>query len=165
MRLGQMKVLLCVTVGLVAVGSMGARTNPHWVGSWAASQQVPETANLLDPELMRDATLRQIVHLSVGGSQLRVRVSNAFGTQALRLTAVHVARPVSAAEGAIDAASDTAVMFDGAPGVMIPAGSEYVSDAVTFSAAPLSSLAISIHYGEPPVGETGHPGSRATSYV
>ena len=40
----------------------------HWVGSWAASQQVPEAANLLDPELMRDATLREVVHLSVGGS-------------------------------------------------------------------------------------------------
>ncbi len=137
----------------------------HWVGSWAASQQVPETANFLDSELMSDATLRQIVHLSVGGAQLRVRVSNAFGTQPLHLTAVHVARPVSAGEGTIDPASDTAVLFGGGPDVTIPAGAEYVSDAVTFSAAPLSSVAISIHYDEPPVGETGHPGSRATSYV
>ena len=65
-----------------------------WVGSLAASQQVPETQNLLDPEMLRDATLRQIVHLTVGGGQLRVRVSNAFGTAPLHLTAVHVARPV-----------------------------------------------------------------------
>jgi lysophospholipase L1-like esterase len=165
MHLGQLKVLICAMAGLVAVGSMGAQTKPHWVGSWAASQQVPETANLLDSELMRDATLRQVVHLSVGGTQLRVRVSNAFGTQPLHLTAVHVARSVSAASAEIDTTSDTAVMFDGAPDVMIPAGAEYVSDAVTFSVAPLSSLAISIHYDEPPVGETGHPGSRATSYV
>ncbi len=43
---------------------------------------------------MRDATLRQIVHLSVGGDRLRVRMSNAFGTAPLHLTAVHVARPV-----------------------------------------------------------------------
>ena len=165
MHLGQLKVLICAMAGLVAVGSLGAQTKPHWVGSWAASQQVPETANLLDSELMRDATLRQVVHLSVGGTQLRVRVSNAFGTQPLHLTAVHVARSVSAASAEIDTTSDTAVMFDGAPDVMIPAGAEYVSDAVTFSVAPLSSLAISIHYDEPPVGETGHPGSRATSYV
>jgi lysophospholipase L1-like esterase len=137
----------------------------HWVGSWAASQQVPEAGNLLDPELMRDATLREVVHLSIGGTQIRVRVSNAFGTQPLHLTAVHVARPVSAAGAAIEAGSDTAVMFNGAPDVTIPAGAEYVSDPVTFSAAALSSLAISIHYDEPPVGETGHPGSRATSYV
>jgi len=148
-----------------AAGSADAQKSTHWVGSWAASQQVPEAANLLDTELMRDATLRQVVHLTVGGSQIRVRVSNAFGTQPLHLTAVHVARPVSAAGAAIDAGSDTAVMFNGAADVTIPAGAEYVSDSVTFFAAPLSSLAISIHYDEPPKGETGHPGSRATSYV
>jgi lysophospholipase L1-like esterase len=164
MYLGQMKVLICVMV-LGGVRQSGAQPAEHWVGSWATSQQIPEAANLLDPELIRDGTLREIVHLSVGGTQLRVRVSNAFGTQPLHLTAVHVARPVSAAESAIDAVSDTAVMFGGAPDVMIPAGAEYVSDAVTFSAPALSSVAISIHYDEPPVGETGHPGSRATSYV
>src|SRR5271170_44028 len=133
--------------------------------SWAASQQVPETANLLDPELMRDGTLRQIVHLSVGGGELRVRLSNAFGTAPLHLTAVHVAKPVSPAGAAIDAASDKALTFGGDADVTIPAGAEYVSDPVTFSAPALSDLAITIHYDEPPTGETGHPGSRATSYV
>jgi lysophospholipase L1-like esterase len=166
--LKRIALLYVALAAFFALGSAGAqKSGPavHWVGSWAASQQVPEAANLLDPELMRDATLREVVHLSVGGAQLRVRVSNAFGTQPLHLTAVHVARPVSAAGAAIDPASDTAVMFNGAADVTIPAGAEYVSDAVTFSAAALSSLAISIHYDEPPMGETGHPGSRATSYV
>jgi lysophospholipase L1-like esterase len=163
-----MAVVFGVAVWLLTSGVVWAQVangKLHWVGSWAASQQIPETQNLLDAELLRDATLRQIVHLSVGGSQLRVRVSNAFGTAPLHLTAVHVARPVSAAGAAIDATSDMAVMFDGAPDVMIPAGAEYVSDLVTFGASPLSSLAITIHYDEPPRGETGHPGSRATSYV
>ena len=153
--------LLLSPIGRANAQSLAA----HWVGSWASSQQTPETGNLLDPELMRDATLRQIVPLSVGGSQLRVRVSNAFGTAPLHLTAVHVARPVSAPGGAIDSASDTTVMFDGMPDVSVPAGAEYVSDPVTFSVAGLSSLAISIHYDQSPTGETGHPGSRATSYV
>jgi lysophospholipase L1-like esterase len=167
-RLGAKKVVVSCWVALFVstIGNANAQSAAvHWVGSWAASQQIPETGNLLDPELMRDGTLRQIVHLSVGGSQLRVRVSNAFGTQPLHLTTVHVARPVSTAGAAIDAGSDTAVMFNGAADLTIPAGAEYVSDPVTFSAAPLSSLAISIHFDQPPVGETGHPGSRATSYV
>jgi len=56
-------------------------------------------------------------------------------------------------------------MFNGTADVTVPAGADYVSDPVTFSAAALSSLAISIHFDQPPVGETGHPGSRATSYV
>ena len=154
----------CLLISRVAWGQ-GTNDKLHWVGSWAASQQVPETQNSLDPQLLHDATLRQIVHLSIGGSQLRVRVSNAFGTQPLHLTAVHVARPVSAAGAPIEGGSDTPVMFSGSPDVMIPAGAEYLSDAVAFPVAALSSLAISIHFDQPPTGETGHPGSRATSYV
>jgi lysophospholipase L1-like esterase len=100
----------------------------------------------------------------VGGGRLRVRMSNAFGTAPLHLTAVHVARPVSASSATIDAGSDTAVTFHGAPDVTIPAGAEYLSDTVEFPVAALSNLAITFHIEQPPKGETGHPGSRATSY-
>jgi lysophospholipase L1-like esterase len=165
MGLVSMRVLLCLSMVLVATGQIKAQATLHWVGSWAASQQVPEPQNSVDSELLRDATLRQIVHLTVGGSQLRVRVSNAFGTEPLHLMAVHVARPVSAASGAIDAASDTAVTFSGARDVTVPAGAEYLSDAVAFPVAALCNLAISIHFDQPPTGETGHPGSRTTSYL
>jgi lysophospholipase L1-like esterase len=141
----------------------------HWVGSWAASQQVPEPANALAGEDLRDATVRQIVHLSVGGASLRVHLSNAFGTAPLRFTAVHVARPVAptgaAASAVIDPATDRAVTFAGSGEVIVPAGAEFISDPVALPVAALSDLAISFHLEEPPVQETGHPGSRATSYV
>ena len=167
LRSGKVAVVGGMVLGLLAVVRAEAQNTGsalHWVGSWAASQQVPEPQNQVDPEMLSDATLRQIVHLTTGGGQLRVHVSNVFGTKPLHLTAVHVARPVSPAGAEIDAASDTAVMFHGAADVTIPAGADYLSDPVTFSAPPLSNLAISIHYDQPPTGETGHPGSRATSY-
>jgi lysophospholipase L1-like esterase len=157
-----------VVVWLLSVGRIEAQKNApavHWVGSWAASQQVPETQNRLDTEVMRDATLRQIVHLSVGGDRLRVRVSNAFGTAPLHVTTVHVARPISAASAAIDPGSDTALTFHGVPDVTIPAGAEYMSDAAAFPVSAPSDLAITFHLDQPTTGETGHPGSRATSYV
>ena len=100
MRVLSVKALLCAAMAFVVTGQVKAQTKVNWVGSWAASQQVPETQNLVDVEMLRDATLRQVVHLTVGGSQLRVRLSNAFGTQPLHLTAVHVARPAAAAGGA-----------------------------------------------------------------
>jgi lysophospholipase L1-like esterase len=56
-------------------------------------------------------------------------------------------------------------MFHGEADVTIPAGAEYLSDAVEFPVAALSNLAITFHMDQPPVGETGHPGSRATSYL
>lgn len=137
----------------------------NWVGSWAASQQIPEPANSLAPDDMRDATLRQIVHLSVGGSSLRVHLSNAFGTAPLHFTSVHIARPISVSSDAIDPATDRALIFSGKYDVTVPAGAEYISDAIVWNVAPLSDLAISFHLDEAPNPETGHPGSRATSYL
>jgi lysophospholipase L1-like esterase len=138
---------------------------PLWVGSWASSQQRPEPQNALPDDDLRGATLRQIVHLSIGGKQLRVHLSNAFGTAPLHVTSVHIAVPLSPMQAAIDPASDKPLTFSGAPDVTIPAGADYVSDPIAYPVAALSNLAITMHLDVPPVGETSHPGSRATSYV
>jgi lysophospholipase L1-like esterase len=135
-----------------------------WVASWGASQQIPEPQNSLTPDELRDATVRQVFHLSVGGSALRVHLSNAFGTEALHFTSVHIARPLSPASPAIDAASDRALTFAGRTDVTIPPGAEFVSDPVDDPVAPLSDIAVTYHLDTPPARETGHPGSRATSY-
>src|SRR6266702_8679734 len=64
--------------------SVSDRQGP-WVGSWAASQQIPEPTNAVPLESFRNATLRQIVHLSAGGPAIRVRISNAFGAAPLHV--------------------------------------------------------------------------------
>jgi lysophospholipase L1-like esterase len=135
-----------------------------WVASWAASQQIPEPANSIPPGDLRDATLRQLVRLSIGGPTLRVHLSNAFGTEPLRFTSVHIARPLSLASSAIDPQSDRPLTFSGAAAVTVPAGAEVLSDPIDDPVPPLTSLAITFHLDEPPSPETGHPGSRATSY-
>ena len=87
------RALLCVLfLGVSPVHVFAASKPQVWIVSWAASQQIPEAQNALPVEDVRDTTVRQIVRLSVGGSTLRVHVSNAFGSEALRFTAVHVAR-------------------------------------------------------------------------
>jgi lysophospholipase L1-like esterase len=141
----------------------GARAN--WVGSWAASQQIAEPQNALAAEDLRDATLRQIVQLSIGGSKVRVHVSNTFGTAALHIASVHIARPVSPASARIDAASDKTLSFSGSSEVTVPAGAEYVSDPVDYAVRPLSDLAITLRLDTPPAQLTWHPGARATSYL
>ena len=141
------------------------QTMRNWVGSWATSQQLPEPQNSLPPELLNDATLRQIVHLSVGGTALRIHLSNAFGVLPLHLTSVHMARPLSPASAAIDPASDKPILFSGRGDVIIPPGAEFFSDPIDTPVAPLSDVAVSIHFEVPPAEQTGHPGSRATSYL
>ena len=135
-----------------------------WVGSWAASQQIPEPQNALSADDLRDATVREVVHLSIGGTKLRVHVSNAFGTGPLYFTSVHIARPTSPASMTIDAGSDRALTFSGATDVIVPAGAEYISDPIDYSVGPLSNIAVSFHLDAPPAQETSHPGSRATTY-
>ena len=149
-------------LGFTAMG-VQAQGSVHWVGSWATSQQIPEPANALASDDLRDTTLRQTVHLSAGGSVVRVHLSNAFGTAALRVSSVHIARLVG--PGGIDPATDHALLFSGREQVDIPPGAEYISDGIGFGAAPLSELTISLHLDAAPLQETGHPGSRATSYV
>jgi lysophospholipase L1-like esterase len=143
----------------------GALQAQHWVGSWATSQQRPEPQNSLSPDDLRDATLRQIVHLSLGGGQIRVHLSNRFGTVPFYVSAVHVAEAASRASGAIQPETDKALTFSGRADVTIPAGAEYVSDPLVFSASPLSDLAITLHTDAPPAEQTGHPGSRETSFL
>ncbi len=159
--------VICIAAVFFVMHGKGSEPKPEnaWVGSWACALQIPEPQNALAAEDLRDATLRQMVHLSAGGTRLRVHVSNAFGTAPVHLTSVHVARPVSNAGAAIDATSDRALSFAGQMDVVVPSGAEYVSDPLAYVVAPGSDVAISMHFDDPPQQESGHPGSRATSYL
>jgi lysophospholipase L1-like esterase len=142
----------------------GAAKPQTWIVSWAASQQVPEPNNALPSDDLRNATVRQIVHLSAGGSALRVHVSNAFGTEALHVSSIHIAHPATSASAAIDPATDRVLTFAGSQDVTIPPGAEYISDPVDYPVRALSDLTVTFYLEVPPATQTGHPGSRATSY-
>ena len=160
-------VVLCGPAALAqqSAPSGQAQNWPNWVGTWAASQQIPEPRNALAPADLTDATLRQIVHVSLGGKTLRVHISNAFGTAPLEFTSVHIALPVADDLPKIEPATDRALSPPPPPSVIVPAGAEYISDPIHFAVEPDSSLAISFHLAQPPAQETSHPGSRATSYL
>jgi lysophospholipase L1-like esterase len=166
---GEMRKLGLVLLALflfVPASEARPRANPapqHWVGSWSTPQQIPEQRNALPPDALTDATLRQIVHISIGGRLLRVHLTNVFGTAPLHATAAHIARP-GAVPGSIDVATDRRLTFSGRADVWIPAGAEYISDPVPFEAPALSELAITLHYENAPVQQTSHPGSRETSF-
>lgn len=139
----------------------GADSTSTWVGTWACSPYAD--AKLPEPRPAAGDTLRQIVRVSMGGSQLRLRISNANGATALVLESVHLARAVGA--DAIDPATDRVVTFNGATRVSVSAGALMVSDPVDFPLAPLSDVAITLRFAEVPAVLTLHPGSRTTSYL
>src|SRR5579863_10734453 len=133
MKLALYRRMIALVVFAVATATQfSARTAkpPVWIVTWAASQQIPEPQNALTPDDLRDTTVRQIFHLSLGGSAVRVHLSNVFGTEALRFTSVHVAHPRLASASAIDPASDRTLKFAGNPDVTVPPGAEFISDAL-----------------------------------
>lgn len=165
LRVGSM-LFLAVSLA-VAIGANDVRSNDvplRWIGSWAASQQLVEPSESLSPEDPHDITLRQIVHLSLGGTEFRIRFSNRFGGGPLHLTEVRVARPIASGSYKIAPGTDKAVTFSGATDITIPPHAEYVSDPVSFTVTALSDVAITLHLDDLPAVQTGHPGSRAASY-
>jgi lysophospholipase L1-like esterase len=113
----------------------------HWVGTWATSPVAFKNAG---GTLGGDSgeTLREIVHVSLGGSSVRVQLSNEFGAEALTVSAAEIA--VRDKDSAVVAATEVPLTFGGRASVVIPAGAMVVSDAATLTVKPLSDLAISL---------------------
>jgi lysophospholipase L1-like esterase len=153
-----------LTATLVFVCAL-AHAQTKWVGSWATSQQLVEPHNSIPADDLKDVTLRQIVHLTIGGPELRVRLSNRYGSVPLHFTSVHIAHPIAPDASKIDPASDRQLTFSGHSDVTVPEGADYLSDPVAYATKPLSDLAITVYIDQLPQDQTGHPGSRATSYL
>jgi lysophospholipase L1-like esterase len=124
-----------------------------------------EPRNSIGADDVADVTLRQIVHLSLGGNELRLHLSNRYGIAPLHIDSVHLARAVAADSSKIAATSDQPLLFSGAADVVIPPGADYVSDPIVNASPAFADLAITIHLESVPAAQTGHPGSRATSYL
>jgi len=146
-----------------ALAATGAAAGPGWVATWACGVQLTEPSNNPPPPGLSNNTLRQLVLASIGGGQLRLRLSNRYGDGPVIMRAVHVAR--STGGGAIDVATDRALTFSGKSEISIPVGRSVASDPFDLALDPLSGLAVTMAFGGTPPAITGHPGARATSYL
>ncbi|HXS11954.1 MAG TPA: SGNH/GDSL hydrolase family protein [Acidobacteriaceae bacterium] len=139
--------------------SASSNSDAHWVGTWSSS---PVSATNGNSRFSDDTTLREIVHVSIGGSSVRIVLSNAFGPTTLRIGGANVA--LAAAAGAIKGTAVPA-LFHGQPTVEIPAGAEVVSDPIALDLPPLSDLAVTIFVpGQTIATITQHGFADATNY-
>jgi lysophospholipase L1-like esterase len=153
-------------VAVFAHGLVGTAVGQNkWVATWATSPQADADESVVKVDEFRFGTLRQIVHLSVGGTRMRIRLSNRYGSGPLHLIVVHVAKATGSGSPKIVTATDATVRFSGKEDVIIPAGADYFSDPVDFSVPALSDLAITLRVDPASQKLTGHPGSRATSFL
>jgi len=145
----------------LAIGSQSVVAESGWVGTWGASQQTRGTAGSGVPS--GKLTFRNIVHVSQGGTALRLQLSNEFGTTPLTVGEVHVA--LSAGSGAIVPGTDQAVTFAGSPSITIPPGAVAFSDGTSFSLPSFSNLAVSVYLPAQSIPSSScHPDAIATNY-
>jgi lysophospholipase L1-like esterase len=146
----------------VATPSKGSGAHEHWVGTWAASPE-PATGGLGTSQAFENQTLRMIVHTSVGGRRVRVRLSNAYGAGALKIGAAHIA--LTSQASAIQPGSDHVLTFSGAPAIAIPPGALALSDPVDLSVPDLSDLSVSVYVPENTGLATWHATGHHATYI
>jgi lysophospholipase L1-like esterase len=117
-----------------------AATETHWVGTWACA---PTAQAKSDTTNYGNTTIRDIVHVSLGGKSARLKISNQLGTAPLLIGATHLA--ISAREGKEVSGTDHRVTFGGLESFIIPAGAMAISDPVDLAVPALSDLAVSIY--------------------
>ncbi|MDZ7723884.1 MAG: GDSL-type esterase/lipase family protein [candidate division KSB1 bacterium] len=155
--------LVFLTFGFISCSFAQSIDSVKWVGTWTTSPQLVEQRNNPPSPGLSHNTLRQVVHVSIGGDSLQMRFSNEFSASPVTLKSVHLA--VSAGGSAIDTSTNQALTFGGAPEVTMEPGAAVTSDPFRFALQPLSNVTITIFFGETSPDVTGHPGSRTTSYI
>ncbi len=161
-------------VPLVAFAASGQKTQqghdfPAWVGTWASSPMsgaenaFNPTTCPAGPGQFTNQTVRNIVYTSVGGNQVRVRLSNTFGTAPLTIGDASVAVAETGAETVPGTLRQ--LRFNGQTSVTIPAGDEVVSDPVRLSVQPLEDLAVSAYVPSMSGPATYHATAMQDSFV
>jgi lysophospholipase L1-like esterase len=176
----------CAAILLGPLLSLAAVSNEHWVGTWATAvvthPQAPRSASSEQPATpapgtqpagqpaalsLNNQTLREIVHVSIGGSRVRVVLSNEFGTAPLTIGAASIA--LRDKDAKIAASSNRALVFGGRPSVTIPAGASMISDPVDENVPPMGDLAIDLYLPDEMTPLTSplsvHAGASQTNYV
>lgn len=162
MRIPAAALLLLSACTLVAQSASPKSAPAPWVAAWATSpfdgdpwHSVPTLVN---------STLREIVHTSLAGSALRVRFTNEFGKEPLRIDAASIAH--SAGQSSIDASTLCDLKFGGTPSIVIPPGAQAISDPVEMPVAAASDLAISLYLPLQQVSDASvHSSAQQDNYI
>jgi len=155
----------------LATGSVASASRPpletHWSASWASAMQQPTALSPVtgpnwSMQGFSDQTVRQQVRMSSGGSRIRIRLSNLYGTGLLHVTRATVAESDGGA--GTEPGTMRSVTFCGRRSVTIPAGQGTASDAVGLHVAPLESLTVTLYFAGPTGPSTFHDDGLTTTF-
>lgn len=158
-----MKKLLILAMGTWLSGSVQAQDIPQWTGTWATAVEFTGPGDMPKASLS-GRSLRQIIHLSIGGEVMRMQLSNIHSKEPVEIKSVFIATPTDSCD--IDVKTAKYLTFSGKKSVTIPPGEAIYCDVMKYHLTPLQLLSITVNYGEQtPVNASSHRGSRTTSYL
>ena len=159
---------------IVALGVSGERyadaatsSGNDWITSWAAtpaprwSNEIPTPFGV--PETLEGQTIRQVARISVGGSKIRIVLSNEYGSGPLTIGAGSVA--LAGKDGTLAGAGPARLTWGGRNWVVVPPGAPIVSDPVDLVVGPLASLSVSIYLPEKTAISSVHWDGAQTAYI
>ncbi len=162
-RVSGIAALAGALMALAAV-NVASASAARWEATWTASPMAP-TQLMPNPANsgFANQTVRDIVYTSVGGNQLRVRLSNTFGTRTVRVGAAWVAVELTGAQ--LVPGTSHPVTFGGHRSVTLPPGAQTVSDPVSMRVSPQEDLAISLYLPVATGPATYHASAQQTNYI
>lgn len=140
-------------------GAHHSQSSAQWSTTWGASETAPAPESMV----FNNQTLRLIIHTSSGGNQVRIKLSNAFGTRPLTISGASIGLRESGA--ILVTGSNRALTFGGRNSINIPIGAYVLSDPSPLSVRPQQDLAVSLFVGGDSGPATRHALALQTSYV
>jgi lysophospholipase L1-like esterase len=139
---------------LLLVPGIAVAQPEKWVATWAASPE-PADADPNQPILnLQNQTVRERVRISVGGSRVRICLTNEYGSSPVLIGSVTAAVPTDAAE--VKSGSIQAVSFGGRNSITIPAGATATSDPLAWPLAYGAEISISLYFPKRVTTPTEH---------
>ncbi|KAF7360280.1 Extracellular GDSL-like lipase/acylhydrolase [Mycena venus] len=156
--MGSFQMVSVFAVCLIATQNVWAFQghNGGWVNAWTSMPQLTESASLPpapfngSSSVFFNSTIRQTFHMSIGGDEIRVRFSNAFGVNDLQITAATVALPVGGVSGASEIIPTTlkTLTFSGSESFIVPNGALVVSDPIAFPIESQQTITVTVYLAQ-----------------
>ena len=154
---------LIITSALALLAAIGLQAQTKWTATWATAIEAPLAESDMPKTSMTNSTLRQVIHVSIGGDKLRMQLSNEKSQQPVEIKSVYIADTDGGK--AIDQKTAKYLTFNGSRSATIEPGKAVYTDVAQYKLKPLQRLSVTISYGNTPVKATTHRGSRTTSYL
>ena len=169
MKLKRLFAIIISALMLLSMTSCGEKEIPDsegWYAAWASAQLAAGINETPIKPPLKENTVRQQIRANIGGSKIKLTLSNEHGDIPAQIESVHLAHLLDPTDNAIDLSTDVKITFGGSESVDIPAGQTVTSDEIDFEFEALDDLAVTMKFGKYAGSTpTSHTGARCSTWI